>query len=82
MPTPALSVVERDGEACLGEGHGQGQAHVAQANACTELCRSDGDLGGVGLDFRKEIISHRVATNVLGIFSATNEYGFFCHEFH
>ena len=46
----AVHVHADDGEAGLGEGLGQGQADVAQAD--------DGDLGGVGVDFIEQLCNH------------------------
>jgi len=52
MPEPALSAVECDGEALLGERHGQRQPHVAQAD--------DGYRGGAVMDFGEKLLFHRV----------------------
>ena len=46
----AVHVDANHGEAGLGEGHGQGQTDIAQAD--------DGDLGGVGMDFVEKLVFH------------------------
>ena len=53
-----------DGEALLGEGHGQRQSHVAQAD--------DGDNRGVIMNLGKQLVFHRVTL----VSSFGHEWGF------
>ncbi len=62
----AVHVDADHGKTRLGKGHGQGQAHIAQADACTEPCavlslskgRSDGYMCSMVFDFGEKLFFH------------------------